>query len=826
MALRILHLALWLVVFLPAQMAYSQSATGMVVDKSDNEPVVGATVRVVSSTRYIAITGPNGRYNLDLPEGVGKGDVLVFEVSAIGFETRTDTIPLVATETVYVIDFELASSTTNLGLAVVSAGKFEQDLSEVTVSMEVLRPGLIESKNTLNMDEALQQTPGVVIVDSEPQIRGGSGFSFGAGSRVQIMVDDLPMLSGDAGRPIWGFLPVQNVEQVEVIKGASSVLYGSAALSGVINVRTARPGPEPKTRIQSYHGLYSDPGGDHKYWDDQNMLSGVNAFHSRRLGRLDLTVGMSLLSNDSYKGPIHDSEGALPTNGYDPLSIDTYDGDQRARLSVSTRYQPTSIKGLSFGLNGSILKGESVATLLWENDSTGLFSSFGAGTDANAATRTKQVVSILDPFVEYLSDNGWRHALRGRWQSLDNDNNNNQGNFSDVYYGSYQLQKRLDSVGAGLTFTGGVTHQYTDGRGDLYTGGNTNGDNTASNSAVYLQADQKIGQRFNLSAGIRYEHFSINGESESKPVFRTGANYKLAEATFLRASFGQGYRFPSIAEKFITTSVGIVQVYSNPELQSETSFNAEIGVKQGFQIGEFKGYLDVAGFLQRFENFIEFTFSQWSPDPTFENLFGLGFKSVNTGDAQVAGADLSIMGTGYVGKVKLDVLAGYTYIEPTSLNPDEVYANSPADEDDLIYIEAYENISFASTSSDPSDNILKYRMQHVIRADVMATYGYWTLGASWRYNSAIQNIDKAFVDFDSPGLISPGADPLLPTGIRNWQSEHTGGDNILDARVSYAVNDHHKVALVVNNVMNRIYAIRPLAVEPNRSIIMQYIVEF
>jgi outer membrane receptor protein involved in Fe transport len=60
--------------------------------------------------------------------------------------------------------------------------------------------------------------PGVVIVDEEPQIRAGSGFSYGAGSRVQVLVDNVPILSGDIGRPNWSFLPIENLEQVEVIK--------------------------------------------------------------------------------------------------------------------------------------------------------------------------------------------------------------------------------------------------------------------------------------------------------------------------------------------------------------------------------------------------------------------------------------------------------------------------------------------------------------------------------------------------------------------------------------------------------------------------------
>ena len=159
-------------------------------------------------------------------------------------------------------DVVLETEARVLDMAVVSAGRFEQSVAEVTVSLEILQPALVESKATTSLESALEQVPGVSMVDGEPQIRSGSGFSYGAGSRVMVMVDDLPVLSGDAGRPSWGFLPLENLEQIEVIKGASSVLYGSAALSGVINIRTRFPDARPLTRVSVQHGVYSDPRSD------------------------------------------------------------------------------------------------------------------------------------------------------------------------------------------------------------------------------------------------------------------------------------------------------------------------------------------------------------------------------------------------------------------------------------------------------------------------------------------------------------------------------------------------------------------------------------
>ena len=123
-----------------------------------------------------------------------------------------------------IINIDLVASSTELGTVVVSAGKFEQKIEEVTISMSVMKPKMVENINTTSMDEAMEQVPGVTVIDGQANIRGGSGFSYGAGSRVLLLVDDLPMLAADASDVKWSFLPTENLEQIEVLKGASSAL--------------------------------------------------------------------------------------------------------------------------------------------------------------------------------------------------------------------------------------------------------------------------------------------------------------------------------------------------------------------------------------------------------------------------------------------------------------------------------------------------------------------------------------------------------------------------------------------------------------------------
>ena len=102
---------------------------------------------------------------------------------------------------------------------------------------------------------------------------------------------------------------------------------------------------------------------------------------------------------------------------------------------------------------------------------------------------------------------------------------------------------------------------------------------------------------------------------------------RIFKATYLRASYGQGFRFPTIGERYIRTSVGQLHIYPNEELEPEFSVNVEGGIKQGFsRWAPSRVTLDAVVFQQDFDRFVEFTFSQWVPG-TLDNLFGLGFKS-------------------------------------------------------------------------------------------------------------------------------------------------------------------------------------------------------
>lgn len=796
----------------------AQSFNGKVTDESGmGLPGAFITAKNAAGDVRGEVSLPDGTYALDLRAWTGQR--VTISCSYIGMETlKRDYTALVAGQA-YNVDWPLASTAEALDLVVVSAGRFEQSAAEVTVSVDVLPPRIVESRGTTTLETALEMNPGVTFVNGEPQIRSGSGFSYGAGSRVMILIDDLPVLSGDAGRPTWGFLPLENLEQIEIIKGASSVLYGSAALSGVINVRTRFPDARPLTRVTRQIGLYSDPRSERaKTWNVRPQQSNLRFLHSQQLGSWDLVIGGNVLRDDGYLAPeanaqlqARDYHFTPSLIGVDLLdqTVDRYGAEYRARINANLRKRETKVEGLVYGLNTNWQTGESLNTLIWQMAPDSIYGSF-----QGAATRTNQLIGTVDPYVQYLTPGGTRHSFRNRWQYLNNDNDNDQSNGSHVAYSEYQLHTTGERWGIeGLNLTTGVVNMVALSRAELYSGGSSDGNNTAANRAAYIQVDLALGERLKLAGGARYEHFAVNSTGAGKPVFRLGGNYQLAEATYLRSSFGQGFRFPTIAERYIRTGLGSLQIYPNEELRPEFSWSAEVALKQGFgfkdtRIGDIMGFLDVALFRQDYEDFIEFTFGQWGPDegeiPNLNNVFGLGFMSVNTGGSRVTGAETSVTGRWTTSKFQADFIAGYTYTNPVSTTPDYNY-NPQTEGLETTYL---------STSHDTTGMLLKYRSPHVVRFDMQLSGQKFFGGVSARYQTALHNFDEAFIEFEEQGFVE--------WGVQQWLDEHPDLPWIIDARIGREWPNGHKLSLIINNLANAEYAIRPMAMESPRLTSLMY----
>lgn len=761
---------------------FAQSFSGKVVDSTSEEPLIGVTVSV--DGKGVTSTDIDGQFFVAVD-----ANEHTFTFSFIGYETTVITHSFTINESKQQT-IPLKENTELIKTVVVSAGKFEQSVEETTVSIEVIKSSFIEDKNTTNIQTAIDQVPGVNMTDGQANIRGGSGWSYGAGTRVQVLVDDMPLISGDAGQAQWSLISTENINQVEIIKGASSALYGSSALNGVINIRTSFASNKPETKINFHTGNYLNAKRSSLNWwgEDYRNISGMDFLHKRKIGSLDLVVGGFLLDDDGYR--------------YDEVT-------NRQRLNFNTRYKSQKVEGLSFGINSNFLFNTTASALIWQS-----YDEAYIPLDSSV-TKTSGDVYNIDPYITYVNPtNNDKHRLQSRYMKVINDNETKndptgQDNQSTTYYLEYQYQKTYESIQ--LNWTSGVLTEYVDAEAELF-----NGKNFRLNNAIFTQLDKKMGQRINLSLGARFERFGlktsesyvIEGDTISsfqveKPVFRAGVNYQLAKATFLRSSWGQGYRFPSIAELFIEAEVASgIYVFQNPELKPEDGWSSELAIKQGFAFGNCTGYLDVAAFIMRYNNMMEFSFGQWQL-PTADNL-GIGFKSINIGNTEISGLEFTIAGQAKIKQNELNFIGGYTYINAIPKDPTISYGQD---------INGTELTYYNTSSLDSSTLFLKYRHEHVVKMDLEFKHSRFALGTSLKYNSFMKNIDAIFASEDFESIVP---------GIPESRERLKNGDFIVDARIIVYLNNETSLSLISNNLLNREYQTRPANMMPPRTVSLKF----
>ena len=743
-------------------LGYGQDIQIKVLDQSLNEPLIGANVAFGTTKTVTDINGVFDYSQSRFPDEI--------TISFIGYDTKTvrlksaEDIPSV----IYVSDNLVLETMT------VTASKYERRLSESTVSVDVLKADLIANTNTITIDGALDKVSGVQMVGGQANIRGGSGYSYGAGSRVMLLVDDMPALQADAGFPNWGDMPVENIDQVEIVKGASSSLYGSAALNGIINIRTGTATSIPQTKIASAYTSYDNYQDTSKHWSGDTarysyMLSGV---HKQKFGKLDFVTNGFYFKEESF---LKDTR------------------EERFRIGVKLKYR-LSDKAF-IGINTLINKGNDSDYFIWQNSDGRAVNPFPGSVAVSETFRY-----FIDPSLVIEDSYGNNHRLLTRYHRIENINSGNQSNFSSTRYGEYQFQRNIES--RNLLITAGIVGSHSSTDAELF------GDTTFTTKvfAYYGQLEKKIA-KLNLSAGMRYEYNEQNTPEEfndltipdgkisgGRWIGRLGASYEYMPFSSLRASWGQGYRFPTITERFITTTFGIFQIAANPDLVPEAGWTAELGVKQGFKIGGFKGFIDGAIFTSEYQDMMEFTFGFQGVFPTFQ--------SENVGNTRINGAEISLVGTLDVGQFSLTGFGGYTFIDP-------IYTN-------------FEGNDSLQNGLSADVNVLKYRSKHNAKMDLQTDFRNFSFGASYIVSSHVINIDAVL---EGRGFEFAQFPDIL--GVKAYREQNNSGWERWDIRASYKYQGF-KFSFLIANLTNNEYTIRPALLEAPRSFTlrMDYVIDW
>ncbi len=723
------------------------------IDANTKEALIGANVRVDSA--YF-VTNMDGLISFE-----SDNSTVSIEASYVGYETLNSKLSLSPGE-VYTLPLQAVSALLNV--ATITGSRYEKDIMQSVASISVLKPALISATNAPALNTILDKIPGVQIIDGQANIRGGSGYSYGAGSRVLLLVDDMPALQADAGRPNWSDIPVENISQVEVLKGASSVLYGAAALNGIIHVRTGYAKDRPTTSVSSSYTVFDGPEDVvQQWWDKAPAAYNVGITHKQKIGKLDLvTAGFYHTEDGVYKGEYTD----------------------RVRGNLNMRYRLND--QWTIGLQSVFNYSDAANAFVWTNPTSGAFIPFGEELTATIATRY-----YIDPSIQYIDGGQGVHKVRGRFYSINNENTNNQSNSSLYSFAEYQYQKRMESLD--MQIVAGLSANQIYSNSELFSDTTFSG----NNQAVYLQLEKTLFSSLTINVGGRAEFNTLtapaivqgitlpnNGvDKESQFISRFGLNYRYNDYSSSRMSWGQGYRYPTITEKFISTTVAGFRIFPNPALESEKGWSAEIGHRQGFAIHKLTGFADLSLFWSQYQNMTEFGFYEEDGD--------LGFRSSNIGDTDIKGLELEVGAEYALGPVTARCIGGYTFIDPT-----------------------YQNFSLdiANTSS-TDENILKYRSRHIYNADVQLDLYSFSLGFAQRYASHVEAIDNVFFT------------PVDFVFVRAFLAKNTTNYTITDFRLGYRYKQFG-LSILLNNAFNVLYTKRPALFENPRNVGIRFSAQF
>jgi iron complex outermembrane receptor protein len=649
---------------------------GTVEEQKTRERLPGANV-IVEGTTIGAAADINGNF---LIRGVPPGTYRM-RASIIGYVPAVISGVKVAANETTQVNFKLTPTAIEVPEVVVTATKKAQSFMETPASISVVSARQIEQHNQVTLDDVLEFTPGVNMMGGQINIRGSSGYSRGAGSRVLLLVDGVPMLPGDSGDIKWDALPPSEIDRVEIVKGASSALYGSYAMGGVVNVITKDPGDTPETNIRATGGIYDDPHFKEDKWTDRTLTyNHQDIAHARSFGKLKIRASLGRRESTGYA-----------QNGH----YHRFNGYGKARYNFS----PSSF--LTF--YGNYAQDRHGDTITWLSANQRLQVSEEASDDVTFSTKLQSgstFRTLLSPRMTLkLRGSYYRNTFKNELADPNNPFCQISGSGIDVEANKGELESQLDiELAGGHATTLGVAGIFDFIDATLY------GNHNSWDFAGYAQHEWKPEARLSTVGSLRFDyHWVDTGLIEYHLNPRVGLVYSPNPRISWRASSGRGFRAATMAEMFTCTKVAGFTVVPNPNLSSEIAWSHEVGVQ--FIAAQF--LVNSALFWNQYKDLIEGDFVRKKGADVIQFL--------NFNRARIRGAELELQGV--LWKNHLSFGVGYTYLDARELS-------------------RRDSTGAVQEVNDP----LAYRSRHLLTGNMTLTLGRFSAGFDSRYASRLDAV--------------------------------------------------------------------------------------
>jgi len=607
---------LFTIILLPI-ILFSQNniLSGKVTDAKTMEPLFG--VNVILENTFIGTSSDEfGGFKI---ENVPNGSYSI-SFSMIGYKKQS-----IEVESGSTVNIELEQDVLTSPSVIVTATRKEQDVMDSPLSVSVLGPRQIAEKASVSLADVLIYQPGVSTVQGQLNIRGASGYTLGAGSRSLLLIDGIPLLGGAAGNINWTVIPTSEIERVEIVKSGGSAMYGSSAMGGVLNIITRNAPPKPETNVRLKIGAYSQPKYEQWEWRDKiGLFNTMEISHSQPLGKHGMWIR---LQRDD-------------TDGYSQLGWrEAYNITSKIKLNLGSRFSGSIYANHYFSENG--------LTSQWKSAANPFEAPTGDEND-----RADGYKFNLNGFLNFIYSPKTVMKLKLglydiEWQNYGR--TNQDYSHETKGFGEYQVNFNWTDRFSTVT---GVSSQYAEIDAKIF------GNHHSISNAVYLQTQSKFQKYSTLSIGGRWEGYWVDDELLDQTIApQIAYNWNKNGILALRASYGKGFRVPTVAELFSRSQLNIFKVEPNPNLIAETSDAFEIG--SSILLGELGTIsllkIDAAIFSNRFKNLIE-------PLPDEKGI--IHFENIT--DARINGTEFG-MNIGFFSN-SIILSTAYTWLNPVSIN--------------------------------------------------------------------------------------------------------------------------------------------------------------
>ncbi len=487
---------------------------------------------------------------------------------------------------------EDAAFDTQLDEVVVTATHTPKALKDVPVVTRLIPLVDLKKADATNVQDLLtQELPGLEFGFAMSQETSLNMSGFG-GNAILFLVDGERLAGETMDNTDYNRLNLDDVGRIEIVKGASSALYGSNAVGGVINIISRESTERWTANVNSRYGSMGN-----------EWRNGANV--SFNLGKWNSQTNFQQTKIDPIKlssGPTSEEKALAALLGKtveeDKSNVKKLYGQKSYNIKERLKFSAT--ESLKFIARGSYFYRESQRETYNYH-----FNGYSGGLKTLYDWKSGANLEVSYAYDQYDKANYTPEGVR----THDHDYRNSQHTVHALYNNTFG--RNVLTVGSDLLHDYLTTYQFLD-----------NTSHEQNNIDAYAQFDYNPTKRFNVVGSVRYDHFSASEQQAF--TARLATVYKFDKLT-LRANYANGFRAPSLKEMYMHFDMGNMgyMIIGNPEVEPEKSNNFNLAVEHNNRItdaGIFSGQysMTLMGYCNIFDKRITSVGRYWVVDESYK----------------------------------------------------------------------------------------------------------------------------------------------------------------------------------------------------------------